>query len=49
LKRVLIIGPDREGKLIEVIALVLASDELVAIHAMNLRQTFYRLLPDPTE
>ena len=47
--KVLIIGPDDAGNLLELIALVLAGDELLIIHAMPLRPTFYTLLPDPTE
>jgi hypothetical protein len=47
--KVLIIGPDPSGRLLELIALVLADDELLVIHAMPLRPTFYSLLPDPTE
>ena len=43
------IGPDRSGNLIELIALVLADNELLVIHAMRLRPVFYRYLPDPTE
>ncbi len=47
--KILIIGPDQSGNLLELIALVLADDELLVIHAMPLRSTFYSLLPDPTE
>jgi len=42
--RVLAIGPDRAGNLLEVIWLELAEVELV-IHAMPLRPTFFDLLP----
>lgn len=42
--KVLTIGPDRAGNLLEVIWLDLADTELV-IHAMELRATFYDLLP----
>ncbi len=48
--KVLAIGPDPAGNLLEVIWLDLAAPELV-IHAMDLRLTFYDLLPigeDPT-
>ena len=48
--KVLAIGPDPAGTLLEVIWLELADTELV-IHAMGLRPTFYDLLPtgeDPT-
>ncbi len=47
--KVLIIGADNAGNLLEVIFLVLEQDELLAIHAMRLRPAFYPLLPDPTE
>lgn len=47
--KVLIIGPDKSGNLLELIALVLADDELLIIHAMRLRPQFFPLLPDPTE
>jgi hypothetical protein len=47
--KILMIGPDQSGRLLELIALVLADDELLVIHAMSLRPTFYSLLPDPTE
>ena len=43
--KVLAIGPDRAGNLLEVIILELARDELLAIHAMPLRSAFYDLLP----
>ncbi len=48
--KVLAIGPDPAGNLLEVIWLELAEVELV-IHAMPLRPVFYDLLPtgeDPT-
>ena len=48
--KVLAIGPDLAGNLLEVIWLDLVDSELV-IHAMELRPTFYDLLPtgeDPT-
>jgi len=47
--KVLLIGPDAAGNLLELIALVLAGDELLIIHAMPLRPSSYPLLPDPTE
>ena len=47
--KVLIIGPNLDGNLIELIAIVLADDDLLIIHAMPLRPTFHRFLPDPTE
>ena len=43
--KVLAIGPDRAGNLLEVIMLELAGDELLAIHAMPLRSAFHDLLP----
>ncbi len=43
--KVLVIGPDSGGNLLEVIVLVLAGDRLIAIHAMKLRRQFYELLP----
>jgi uncharacterized DUF497 family protein len=42
--RVLVIGPDRGGNLLEIIWLDL-DDERLVIHAMKLRPTFYALLP----
>jgi hypothetical protein len=43
--KVLVIGPDSAGNLLEVIVLVLADDRIIAIHAMRLRRHFYELLP----
>ena len=43
--KVLAIGPDRAGNLLEVIMLDLAGDGLLAIHAMPLRPAFHDLLP----
>lgn len=43
--RVLAIGPDHAGNLLEVIWLDLSGEQLV-IHAMKLRRTFYGLLPE---
>jgi hypothetical protein len=43
--KMLAIGPDRAGNLLEVIMLELADDQLLAIHAMSLRPVFYDLLP----
>ena len=43
--KVLVIGPDSAGNLLEVIVLVLADDRMIAIHAMKLRRHFYQLLP----
>ena len=43
--KVLVIGPDRSGHLLEVVVLVLEGDRLVAIHAMPLRRRYHHLLP----
>jgi hypothetical protein len=43
--KVLAIGPDRAGNLLEVIVLELADDRLLVIHAIPLRPAFYDLLP----
>ena len=43
--KVLAIGPDLAGNLLEVIWLELADDRVLVIHAMNLRPVFYDLLP----
>jgi len=43
--KVLSIGPDQAGNLLEVIWLELADERLLVIHAMILRTTFYALLP----
>lgn len=43
--KVLVIGPDTAGNLLEVIVLVLAEGRMIAIHAMKLRRHFYELLP----
>jgi hypothetical protein len=43
--RVLAIGPDDAGNLLEVIWLELADGNAIVIHAMPLRRTFYDLLP----
>ena len=45
--KLLVIGPDRSGRLLEVVVLVLADERLMAIHAMPLRAAFYELLPPP--
>ena len=42
--KLLVIGPDLAGNLLEVVLLDLA-DDVLAIHAMALRATFYDLLP----
>lgn len=43
--KLLVIGPDRAGNLLEVVVLELADERLLAIHAMPLRPTFHQLLP----
>ena len=44
--KVLVIGPDMSGTLLEVIMLTLEGDRLLAIHAMPLRRAYYPLLPE---
>jgi len=43
--KVLVIGPDSAGNLLEVIVILLANDRMLAIHAMKLRRHFHELLP----
>lgn len=43
--KILVIGPDRSGYLLEVIILEFADEEYVTIHAMALREKFHDLLP----
>jgi hypothetical protein len=43
--RVLAIGPDKAGNLLEIIWLELADDARLVIHATPLRALFYDLLP----
>jgi len=43
--KVLVIGPDSAGNLLEVIVIIVADDRKIAIHAMKLRRHFYELLP----
>ena len=43
--RVLAIGPDRAGNLLEIIWLDASEEDQLVIHAMKLRPTFYELLP----
>lgn len=43
--RVLAIGPDHAGNLLEIIWLELGDDVNLVIHATRLRPTFYDLLP----
>jgi hypothetical protein len=44
-QRLLVIGSDRAGNMLELIVLDLADERLLAIHAMPLRPQFYELLP----
>lgn len=43
--KLLAIGPDRAGNLLEVVVLALAADRLLVIHAMPLRRKYRSLLP----
>jgi len=43
--KLLAIGPDRAGNLLEVVVLTLADDRLLVIHAMPLRRKYRGLLP----
>ena len=47
--KVLAIGPDHAGNLLEIIWLDLADDINLVIHAMPLRPAFYDLLPQTRE
>jgi len=47
--KVLAIGPDPAGNLLEIIWIELAGDVDLVIHAMPLRSAFYQLLPRATE
>lgn len=47
--KVLAIGPDHAGNLLEIVWLELADGFELVIHAMPLRQTFYALLRPPGE
>lgn len=47
--KVLAIGPDHAGNLLEIIWLDLADGVELVIHAMTLRSMFYDLLPHATE
>ncbi len=44
--RVLAIGPDLAGNLLEIVWLELADERMMVIHAMPLRASFYGLLPE---
>jgi len=43
--KVLAVGPDRAGNLLEVVSLTLAGGRLLVIHAMPLRRKYRSLLP----
>jgi hypothetical protein len=43
--KMLAIGPNRAGNLLEVVVLTLAGDKLLVIHAMPLRRKYRGLLP----
>jgi len=43
--KILVIGPDRAGKLLEVMVLELADERFLAIHAMPLRPSLHHVLP----
>ncbi len=47
--KVLAIGPDHAGNLLEIVWLELADGAELIIHAMPLRQVFYDLLGQPRE
>ena len=47
--KVLVIGPDPAGNLLEIIWLELAGESQIVIHAMALRPVFWDLLPSPGE
>lgn len=47
--KLLAIGPDVAGNLLEVMVVELADNRLMAIHAMPLRPTFHHLLPTAEE
>ena len=44
-ERWLVLGPDRAGNLLEVIVLITAEGEQLAIHAMTMRAKYQELLP----
>lgn len=43
--KVLVIGPDPSGRLLELIGLELSGDALLIIHAMPLRRAYHSFLP----
>ena len=44
--RILVLGPDTAGNLLEVVAIVRDDGDLVAIHAMSMRAKFQPLLTE---
>ena len=44
--KVLVIGPDDNGNLLEIVVLLLDDDRLLVIHAMPLRSQYHHLLPE---
>ncbi|MEK7293044.1 MAG: hypothetical protein AAB327_09180 [Actinomycetota bacterium] len=46
--RLLIVGPDRAGNMLELIGIPMDEIELVVIHAMRMRSHFARLLSKDT-
>ena len=44
--KVLVIGPDDTGNLLEIVVLLLDEDRLLVIHAMPLRSQYHHLLPE---
>jgi hypothetical protein len=47
--RVLAVGPDHAGNLLEIVWLELRGERRLVVHAMKLRSTFYGLLPGGEE
>ena len=44
-RRILYLGPDRAGNLLEIVTLELDDESELAIHAMRMRQKYVELLP----
>lgn len=47
--KLLVVGADGAGNLLEVIVLELADERRLAIHAMSLRAAYHELLPSPED
>ena len=47
--RVLYLGPDRAGNLLEIVAVLRDDDSEIVIHAMPMRRTYEPLLPETGE